>query len=93
MKKVVHVKYCGGCNPHYDRVAFVNALRDRYRGRIELEPAAHHQSDAKVLIAVCGCRCKCIYAQDYPEYEQIIHISNEQEQQELIEYLDCLAAR
>lgn len=92
MNKVIHIKYCGGCNPHYDRVAFVNYLRDRYRGQIEFVPADSQQT-SKVMVAVCGCRCKCVYAHDYPVYEEIIYISNEQEQQELIAYLDQLAAQ
>lgn len=26
----VHVCFCGGCNPHYDRVAFLHALEALY---------------------------------------------------------------
>ncbi|GHS94293.1 hypothetical protein AGMMS50276_06600 [Synergistales bacterium] len=52
----VFVKYCGGCNPSYDRVAFVERL-----GR-ELKDAEIVYSDSggsDFVLIVCGCPVKC----------------------------------
>lgn len=53
----VGIKYCGGCNPRYDRVAFVDRLRAQY-------PEADFRyaqpgEDYDQLLVVCGCTAQC----------------------------------
>lgn len=53
----IGVKYCGGCNPRYDRVALVERIRrerqeDTFEGAI---PGVCYDQ----LLVVCGCSAQC----------------------------------
>ncbi len=53
----IGVKYCGGCNPRYDRVAYVQTLASRWPDAV-FEPAQPGQVYHRVLV-VCGCPAQC----------------------------------
>ena len=50
------VKYCGGCNPRYDRVAAVRALEAQLG---EALPAAQPGVRSDELYVICGCTSQC----------------------------------
>lgn len=54
-RRAVGLRYCGGCNPRYDRVAAVERLRTRLPD-LELRPAAPEQ---ETVLVVCGCPARC----------------------------------
>ena len=54
---VVGVRYCGGCNPRYDRVAFVERLK-ALLPEWRFEAARAGETYGAALI-VCGCKTKC----------------------------------
>lgn len=56
MGKAVVVRYCGGCNPRYDRVGAVEELRRRFP---EADFVTEHPAPAATLL-VCGCAVQCI---------------------------------
>jgi len=53
----VGLKYCGGCNPAYDRVEYVARLREAARGRIDW--AAFEEGGYSVLLIASGCDRRC----------------------------------
>ena len=53
----IGVKYCGGCNPRYDRGAFVEGLKARYPDA-EFQSARPQERYDQVLV-VCGCAARC----------------------------------
>lgn len=58
----VGIKYCGGCNPRFDRAALVEKLEKEY-GKVELtydlaDPQVEH------IVAVCGCERACVKEED-----------------------------
>jgi hypothetical protein len=53
----VGVKYCGGCNPHYDRVSLVEDLKMRL-GR-EIEWVSPEDGDLDLVLAIEGCQTAC----------------------------------
>ena len=53
----VGIKYCGGCNPYYDRVALVKWIADRLAGKVEIVPLDHGRID--LVVAVEGCTTAC----------------------------------
>jgi len=53
----VRIKYCGGCNPYYDRVAFVKRIESRLKGKVEFVSPENDNVD--FIIAVEGCRTAC----------------------------------
>ncbi len=51
------LKYCGGCNPHYDRVSLVEDLKTRL-GR-EIEWVSPEAGDLDLVLAIEGCETAC----------------------------------
>ena len=56
MKKIT-IKYCGGCNPSYERVEMVQQLQSLLNNRFIFAVNDPEDSDARVL--VCGCPRAC----------------------------------
>jgi len=53
----IGIKYCGGCNPEYDRVAVVNRLVEDLAEEAEFLPAS--SPDLDLVLVVQGCRTAC----------------------------------
>ena len=53
----IGIKYCGGCNPYYDRVALVRQIGNRLDGLIEIVSPAN--DDVDLVLAVEGCNTAC----------------------------------
>jgi hypothetical protein len=53
----IGIKYCGGCNPEYDRVALVRHIEERLQGKAEfVEPGGE---GIDLILAVEGCSTAC----------------------------------
>ena len=59
MGKTVRVglKYCGGCNPEYDRVALVRHMEESLQGRVEF--VKPESEGVELILAVEGCSTAC----------------------------------
>jgi len=53
----VGIKYCGGCNPDYDRIALVEELKHRLAGRVEF--VSSETDNIEMILAVEGCPTAC----------------------------------
>ncbi len=53
----VGIKYCGGCNPDYDRVALVRQIEKRLEGKVEFVSPENDHVD--FVLAVEGCKTCC----------------------------------
>jgi hypothetical protein len=53
----VGVKYCGGCNPKYDRVELGEGIRKRLYGKADFVAADSENVD--VILAIEGCETAC----------------------------------
>jgi hypothetical protein len=56
MKKI-GIKYCGGCNPSYERVEMIQRLRSLLEGRFIF--AADDLRDSDIMVLVSGCPRAC----------------------------------
>ncbi|MDR3162090.1 MAG: hypothetical protein LBU28_10835 [Spirochaetaceae bacterium] len=54
----VLLKYCGGCNPVYDRAALVEQLRQEFPD-VEFLYASSGLTEADIVLVVCGCPVRC----------------------------------
>ncbi|MGD9569620.1 MAG: hypothetical protein AB7V48_15150 [Sedimentibacter sp.] len=70
----IGIKYCGGCNPSFDRIRFVKLLKK------EFADMAFETADKDVnyylLIVICGCMRACANTIDY-KYREILYITKE----------------
>jgi len=53
----VAIKYCGGCNPDYNRVALVECIEERLNGKVEFVSAEDENIDP--VLAVEGSKTAC----------------------------------
>lgn len=53
----IGLKYCGGCNPEYDRVALAKYIEERLQGTIEF--VGPEGEDIGIVLAVEGCSTAC----------------------------------
>jgi 4-hydroxybutyrate CoA-transferase len=58
MSLKIGVKFCGGCNCHYDRTALVNRFKDKYQDKITVE-WANEKEIYDFLLVICGCSRAC----------------------------------
>ena len=57
MKLRVGIKYCGGCNPEYDRVAIVDNIKQSLQDEIEI--VRPESEDVDLILSVNGCSTAC----------------------------------
>jgi hypothetical protein len=53
----IGIKYCGGCNPGYDRVALVKQIEKSLQGKVEF--VSPESQDVALILAVQGCSTAC----------------------------------
>lgn len=53
--KEIGLKFCGGCNPRYDRVEVANTIKRKYT-EANITETGHGQ---KINIVICGCTSAC----------------------------------
>lgn len=58
-------KFCGGCNPRYDRVNMLNEIKKHFDGKVQFEIAQENKEYDGLLI-IGGCTNCC------PEYKYIL---------------------
>jgi len=71
----VGIKYCGGCNPYYDRVDLVKQIESRLQGKVEFVSAGN--DDVDLVLAVEGCQTACADLESFQG--KIIHIISQKE--------------
>lgn len=56
----IGVKYCGGCNPRYDRTGFVARLKNELGSeKLEWVNASTAMEPLDFVLVVCGCTAAC----------------------------------
>lgn len=55
---VIGIKYCGGCNPRYQREAFVKKLKARFPSHTYV--TLKEQKKCDIWLLVCGCPAACV---------------------------------
>ncbi|MBW2117242.1 MAG: hypothetical protein JRF53_02605 [Deltaproteobacteria bacterium] len=57
MKLRVGIKYCGGCNPEYDRIEVVDHIKKSLQDKIEI--VRPESEDVDLILSVNGCSTAC----------------------------------
>lgn len=80
----IGIKYCGGCNPKYDRRKFKQKLEEKFMCTFE---TAMEDKVYDIIIVLCGCTSAC--AEHYNlkfKYEKIL-IRSEKDYIKIVEML------
>jgi 4-hydroxybutyrate CoA-transferase len=71
----VGIKYCGGCNPRYNRKKFLNDLERSFNYSFEV---AQLGKIYDILIILCGCNSCCVnYSELKFKFKRILVRSEE----------------
>jgi len=90
-KKKIGIKYCGGCNPGYERVEMMEGVQFRFSDRFFF--LRHDEPDIDVLILMSGCHRAC--AGENLDITKIPHcsVTGENDFNSLISWLKSLEQR
>jgi hypothetical protein len=88
IEKRIGVKYCGGCNPTYDRMQVVRQLRSCFLNRFYFFPRSRKNLDG--LLFINGCHRSCAVENEDPNDPGCFSISGEDELPLLIHWLTTL---
>ncbi|HKK95380.1 MAG TPA: hypothetical protein VJ916_03520 [Anaerovoracaceae bacterium] len=80
----VGIKYCGGCNPSYDRVKMLNQIKENFSFEFHY---AKPRIKYDVLIIINGCTSICADYQNL-DYKDKIIIKNEKDYEKAVELLN-----
>lgn len=53
---IINIRYCGGCNPRYDRAEIVRRLEERFPLHTYL---INSLENTDAVIILCGCSAAC----------------------------------
>ncbi len=70
------LKYCGGCNPGFDRVAYVDKIKSAAGPDIEWVTLEEEGFDAVLLVSGCETACPR-RTRDFSEYKQALLIRDD----------------
>lgn len=54
----IGVKYCGGCNPTYDRKKFLLRLKEKFNFNFSI---AYMDEVYDIILVLCGCKSCCAH--------------------------------
>ena len=89
-KKKVGLKYCGGCNPSYERMEIVQRAQSQLNDRFLFLP--YDRPDIDVMILLSGCQRTCA-AQDLNRTIPHYSVAGENEFEALMGWLKSLTAK
>ena len=72
----IGVKYCGGCNPSFDRIAAAEKIKERFKEDAEF--VSYTDPDAEFIIVLMGCGSACADLAGIDE-QKILIISSEED--------------
>jgi len=88
IEKRIGVKYCGGCNPTYDRMQVVRQLKSYFLNRFYF--LLRNRKHLNGLLFINGCHRSCAVENGDPNDSVSFSISGENELSLLIHWLTIL---
>lgn len=86
--KKIGIKYCGGCNPTYERVEIVQRAQSQFNHQFVF--VHHDQQDIDGMILMSGCPRACS-AQDLGRTINHFSVTGENDFESLMDWLKLLA--
>ena len=80
----INIKYCGGCNPRYDRTQIAKRIQKEFPDET-IRVNSTQPADAAVIL--CGCSAACAVAKEEREDPGVYVMWREEELEELLEFL------
>ncbi len=67
-KAKIGIRYCGGCNPHYERVEMIQRVQSAVEDRFIFLRQDRHDVDGLIAVSGClrGCAMRDLNLQEVP---------------------------
>jgi len=85
VKKKVGIKYCGGCNPTYERVEMIEKITFRLGDQFLFH--RHGDEEVEALILVSGCQRACAGKDLIQEKNSCFSVTGEGDDEALVKWL------
>ena len=59
------LKYCGGCNPVFDRIELVERIKNELEGVVEF--VSPHEPGVEIVLVVEGCATACVDLDEFKD--------------------------
>jgi hypothetical protein len=70
----IGIKFCGGCNPSFDRVAAAGQLKNKFKDKAEF--VSFTDPEAELILVFMGCSAACAEISGM-DMEKVIIINSE----------------
>jgi hypothetical protein len=81
------IKYCGGCNPQYDRMFIASRVKEDIGYEHSVEPVKEGIT-YDIVIVLCGCTCACANTKTIKVIYKKVHITSEFDYEKLLVVID-----
>ena len=78
----IGIKFCGGCNPEFDRGLMANRIAETLKGKAKVVPL--EEGEVEAVIAVEGCPTACADLDSFSDVP-IYKITSEEEGDRFVE--------
>lgn len=82
----IGIKYCGGCNPRYDRTSFISRIKGEVGDKHQFE-TARSEEFYDTIIVLCGCTSGCADHSMFTARNEKIIVTGEEEYLEIMKKL------
>ncbi|MEG1255605.1 hypothetical protein [Clostridium sp.] len=80
----VGVKYCGGCNPLFNRSNFLNQIKKNSRSNVEFYSVKNGEVYDGVVV-LCGCKSRCAEYKDIQYRNFLIVVDSQKDYPKVLE--------
>jgi len=84
---LVGVKFCGGCNPRYDRGEALKIIKERMKGKADFV-VAEEGGEYDYLLVIGGCTNCCASVSGYEAKKKLIRMWDENHIENIIQTLN-----
>lgn len=81
----IGVKFCGGCNPGYERSKIVKRICAKFP-QVEIEPV-REESAYDLILLISGCHAECLSVAAWQQQAPVISIYQEIDYDKIQNYL------
>ena len=86
--KTAYIKFCGGCNPRYDRGKLAKELKQSLEGRVEF--SSHDANIPRNIgIVIQGCENDCVQTNTLAKADCLIVIRQESDLKDAVKAIEA----
>ena len=87
---LIGVKFCGGCNPRYDRGKALNDIKERLKEKADFA-IAEEGGEYDYLLVIGGCTSCCASASGYEAKREVLRMWDQNHIENIIQFFTTAA--